>query len=171
MALPFHRGLPPAKQLKGGGGEIPPLSPENMVDWYVFHLSSNAFPFLIIRKPNTARSHSPLLQLLRRPQTNPSHGTTPPHRESTECHCNRSDASPGRGQSPRRPSSRSSSTSIDDTLIEASPVARDRQPLPPGQVQIFDRSTCEYFKLSPQPSEKLSLIESASGKTSEAMRL
>ena len=119
---------PPAKKLKGGGGKLPSLSPENMVDWYVFNLSSNTFPFLIIRKPNTARSHSPLLQLLRRPQTNPSHGTTPPHREATECHCNRSDASPGRGQSSRRPSSRSSSTSIDDTLIEASPVAHDRQP-------------------------------------------
>ena len=102
------------------------------MDRYVFHLSSNAFPFLIVRKPNTAHSHPPLLQS-RPPQTSPSHGLTPPHRETTGRHRNRSDPSPGRGQSPHRPSSRSSSTSIDDMLIEASSVAHDGQPLPPGQ--------------------------------------
>ena len=62
-----------------------------------------------------------------------SHGPTPPHREVTGHHRNGSDASPGRGQSPRWPSSRSSSTSIDGMLIEASSAAHDGRYLPFGQ--------------------------------------
>ena len=101
------------------------------MDRYVFRLSLNAFPFLTIRKPRTTHAHPPLLQS-KPPQIDASHGPTSPHLEAIGHHRNRSDPSPGRGQSPHGLPSRSSSTSIDDMLIVA-PVAHDHQPLPPGQ--------------------------------------
>ena len=82
-------------------------------------------------KPNTVHANPPPPQS-RPPQTNAPHGPIPPHREATGRNRNRSDASSGRGQSPHRPSSRSSSTSLDDMLIEATSVPQDGQPPPPG---------------------------------------
>ena len=43
------------------------------MDWYVFRLSLNAFPFITIRKPRTTHAHPPLLQS-KPPQINASHG-------------------------------------------------------------------------------------------------
>lgn len=81
-------------------------------------------------KPNTVHAHPPPS---RQPPNNATHGPALSHREAARRHRNRSDASSGRGQSPHRPSSRSSSTSLDDMLIEATSVPHDGQPPPPGQ--------------------------------------
>lgn len=101
MVRPIPQGvLPPAK--KSRGDETSEFTESEKYGRSVrFPLTSNAFPFLIVRKPNAAHSHPPLLQS-RPPQANPSHGPTPPHRESTGHHRNRSDPNPGRGQSPHR---------------------------------------------------------------------
>ena len=82
-------------------------------------------------KPNNVHANPPPPQS-RPPPTNAPHGPTPPHREATGRNRNRSDASSGRGQSPHRPSSRSSSTSLDDMLIEATSAPQDGQPPPTG---------------------------------------
>ena len=123
-------GLPPAKKLRGGDSVFSESGKHGGSVCFCVHLSfslpdlkKSATPFTPTRLPHS-QGH---------PTANPSHEPTPPHRESTGHSHNWSDASPGRGQSPHRPSSRTSSTSLDDMLIEATTGVHDGQPPPPGQ--------------------------------------
>jgi len=135
-------GLPPTKKLRGGDSIFGESAKCSGSVCFAFICRFPPWPNHPRPKPNTVHAHPPLPQS-RPPPTNVTHGPTPPHRESTRRNHNRSDASSGRGQSPHRPLSRSSSTSLDDMLIEATSVPHDGQPPPPEQYN--------YHALPPHP--------------------